>query len=69
LARADQRSGEHHCSIRIFKAGDYLVLRTGDPSQKGDDCRGAGSEMFCSPRAFWLDLVVNRQTQLCRQVK
>jgi len=68
-ARADRRSSEHHCSIRIFKAGDYLVLRTGDPSQKGDDCRGAGSEMFCSPRAFWLDLVVNRQTQVCRQVK
>ena len=68
-ARADRRSGEHHCSIRIFKAGDYLVLRTGDPSQKGDDCRGAGSEMFCSPRALWLDLVVNRQTQVCQQVK
>ena len=68
-ARADRRSSEHHCSIRIFKAGDYLVLRTGDLSQKGDDCRGAGSAMFCSPRAFWLDLVVNRQTQVCRQVK
>ena len=68
-ARADRRSGEHHCSIRIFKAGDYLVVRTGDPSQTGDDCRSAGDTMFCSPRAFWLGLAINRNTQVCRQVK
>ena len=67
--KARQNGGEHRCTVRLFAAGDYLVARIGDPSQTGDDCRGAGSEMFCSPRAFWLGLVVNRQSQTCKQVK
>ncbi len=65
-ARGDRPSSEHHCSVRLFAAGDYLVTRIGDSSQENDDCRAA---QFCTPRTFWLGLVVNRQTQVCKQVK
>lgn len=68
-ARRDRAASEHHCTVRLFAAGDYLVARLGDPSQTNDDCRGAGNAMFCSPRAFWLGLAVNRKTQTCKQVK
>jgi hypothetical protein len=68
-ARGDRASGEHHCSVRLLPAGDYLVTRIGDSSQENDDCRGAGNTQFCTPRTFWLGLVVNRQTQVCKQVK
>lgn len=61
--------GEHRCSVRLIPAGDYLVARIGDPSQANDDCRGAGTAMFCTPRAFWLGLAVNRTNQTCKQVK
>jgi hypothetical protein len=67
--KADRTGGAQHCTIRLYRAGDYLVLRTGDTSQAGDDCRGAGDEMFCSPNSFWSDLVVNRNTRQCRPVK
>jgi hypothetical protein len=68
-ARSDRPGGEHHCTVRLLAAGDYLVARIGDSSQENDDCRGAGNTQFCSPRAFWLGLVVNRNSQTCRQVK
>jgi hypothetical protein len=68
-ARGDRSGGEHHCTVHLFAAGDYLVARLGDTTQANDDCRGAGETMFCSPRAFWLGLAVNRKTQVCRQVK
>jgi hypothetical protein len=68
-AKADRARSGQHCTIRLYRAGDYLVIRTGNPSQAGDDCRGAGDEMFCSPRSFWADLVVNRNTQVCRSVE
>lgn len=68
-AKADRAKAERHCTIRLYRAGDYLVIRTGNPGQAGDDCRGAGDEMFCSPRSFWADLVVNRKTQICRSVE
>jgi len=68
-ARGDRADGEQHCTIRILPAGDYLVIKTGDPGQNGDDCRAAGDAMFCSPRSFWADLIVNRNTQTCRSVQ
>jgi hypothetical protein len=60
---------EHRCTVRLLPAGDYLVARIGDPTQANDDCRGAGAAQFCSPRAFWLGLAINRATQTCKQVK
>jgi hypothetical protein len=68
-ARGDRTGGEHHCTVRLFAAGNYLVAQLGDPRQTNDDCRGAGDTQFCTPRAFWLGLAVNRKTQVCRQVK
>jgi hypothetical protein len=68
-ARGDRAGSEHHCTVRFYPAGDYLVARLGTPSQENDDCRGAGDAMFCSPRAFWLGLAINRKTQVCKQVK
>jgi hypothetical protein len=69
LLKARKAGGEHRCSVRLYPAGRFLVVRIGDPSQAGDDCRGAGDETFCSPRAFWLGLAVNRDTQTCKQIK
>ena len=68
-AKADRAKSERHCTVRIYRGGDYLVIRTGNPGQAGDDCRGAGGEMFCSPRSFWADLVINRNTQMCKSVE
>jgi hypothetical protein len=68
-AKGDDTDGEQHCTIRILPAGNYLVVKTGDASQAGDDCRGASDTMFCGPRGFWADLIVNRKTQSCRQVQ
>lgn len=68
-AKADRTSADRHCSIRLFQAGDYLVLRTGDPRQSGDDCRGAGRVRFCTDNGLWADLVVNRKTSQCQAVE
>lgn len=69
LLKARKSGGEHRCSVRFFPAGDYLVARIGDSTQANDDCRGAGDTQFCTPRAFWLGLAINRNTQTCRQIK
>ena len=66
---ADRTDGGQHCTIRFYRAGDYLVVKPGDSSQAGDDCRGAGALRFCSAGGFWSDLVLNRKTQTCRPVK
>lgn len=68
-ARGDKAGGDHHCTVRFYPAGDFVVVRLGNPSQQNDDCRGAGTAMFCTPNAFWLGLTVNRQSQVCKQVK
>jgi len=68
-ARSDTSNGIQHCTIRILPAGDFLVIKTGDASQAGDDCRGAADTMFCTPRSFWTDLIVDRKTLACRGVQ
>jgi len=68
-AKGDRRADAQHCTIRIVAAGDYLIVKAGDSSQSGDDCRGTSDTMFCSPRGFWADLIVNRTTQSCRSVQ
>jgi hypothetical protein len=67
LLRA-RRDGAH-CTLRILGTGDYLVLRPGQTNQAGDDCRGAGPSHFCTPGAFWSDLIVNRKTGRCVSVE
>lgn len=68
-AKADRPDSPQHCTLRLYQAGDFLVLRTGDPSQAGDDCRAAGDTAFCRPRSFWADIIVNRKTQACKSVE
>lgn len=63
------RRDEAHCSLHIFGAGEYLLLRPGEINQAGDDCRRAGDKKFCSQDAFWSDLIVNRKTGRCVSVE
>lgn len=63
------RAEASHCTLRIVSAGDYLLIRPGQANQSGDDCRAAGKTHFCTPNAFWSDLVVNRKTQACKSVE
>lgn len=59
---------EQRCTIRILGDGDILWIRFGE-SGGSDICRNTGSAMFCSPRAFWNDLFVDRRTQKCKALK
>lgn len=68
-AKADKESASQHCTIRLYRAGDYLVVKPGNAAQAGDDCRGAGDVRFCSAGGFWSDLIVNRAAQSCKPVR
>ncbi|MBF0507605.1 MAG: hypothetical protein HQK57_01605 [Deltaproteobacteria bacterium] len=57
------------CTVRILGDSDILWIRFGDTSQKGDDCRSTDSRIFCSPRIFWNDLILDRRTQKCKALK
>lgn len=61
--------GGGNCRVRILGDGDGLWFRFGDPAEEGNDCRSAGATMFCSPRAFWNDVLVNRRTGKCTPLK
>lgn len=69
IARDDAAEDETTCSIRILGTSDLLWIRFGDSSREGNDCRSCGDTMFCSTRAFWNDLILDRRTQKCRVVK
>ncbi len=64
-----QQANAQRCSIRIVGAGGYLYVRIGDTTESGNDCKGAGDSMFCSPRGSWTDLIVDRATQACKAVE
>ena len=57
------------CSIRVIGAGDYLYMQMGDWTESGNDCRGDDEAMYCSPRSFWADMIVNRKTRACITVE
>ena len=57
---------DRHCTIRLHGNARFLWLSFGDSARDGDDCRSADDTMFCSPRAMWRDVVVDRQTQKCK---
>ena len=77
LGRAASTSGlllttgddKPHCTVRVLRAGDYLYVATGDANEDGNDCRMLEDTAFCSPRAFWTDLIVNTKTGTCRSVE
>jgi hypothetical protein len=60
---------EQKCTIRILGEGDILWIIIGDGSGDPNTCRSTGSAMFCSPRAFWNDLLCDRRTQKCKAIK
>jgi len=69
LLRADDdqaTSSSGRCSVHIVGNERLLWIQVGDSSREGDDCRSAGETMFCSPRGYWRDIVLDRQTQKCR---
>jgi len=57
------------CTIRLIGAGDYLYVQMGDWTESGNDCRGDDEAMYCSPRSFWADMIVNRKTHACVTVE
>jgi hypothetical protein len=61
--------GNQKCTIRILGDEDTLWIRFGDSASEGNDCRSAGAEMYCSPRAFWNDIVIDRHTKKCRALQ
>jgi len=65
----DSEEEARKCTVRILGDTDSLWVRFGDSSEEGNDCRGTGSTMFCSPRAFWNDVIVDRRTQKCRALR
>ena len=65
----DEDSGENFgCAIRIAADADVLWIRFEDSSEGGNACRSGGSRVFCSPRAFWNDILLDRRTQKCKAV-
>jgi hypothetical protein len=70
VAESDEAGDEEQrCTIRILGDGDVLWIVFGDKSGDSNICRNTGSAMFCSPRAFWNDLLVDRKTQKCKALK
>lgn len=57
------------CSIRTISDGKHLFVQMGDWSEKDNDCRSTGDEMFCSPRAWWGDMVVDLTTGMCKSLE
>jgi hypothetical protein len=56
------------CSIRILANKEFVWVRFEDAPDAGHDCRNIGETMYCSPRAFWNDLLIDRRTGKCRPV-
>jgi len=71
LSHKDNSPAEEggRCTVRIVGGGNLLWVRFGDSSEEGNDCRSAGPNMLCSPRAFWNDIILDRRTQKCRALK
>jgi len=57
------------CTIRITTEGGQIRIRIGDTAEQGNDCRGGDNVMYCSPRSFWADVLIDRKTSACRPVE
>lgn len=57
------------CTIRITAEGRQIRIRIGDAAEEGNDCRGGDNVMYCSPRAFWAEVIIDRKTSACRPVE
>ncbi len=57
------------CTIRFIEAGTYLFVQIGDVTAKENDCRGGEEVMYCSPRQYWADIIVDRKASACQPVE
>jgi hypothetical protein len=57
------------CGVRILATKDLLWLRFEDTPGAASDCRGTNSTMYCAPRAFWTDIIVDRKTGKCKAIE
>lgn len=70
VLRADgDGEGKPRCTIRITAEGRQIRIRIGDSAEEGNDCRGGDNVMYCSPRSFWADVIIDRKTSACRPVE
>lgn len=70
LRARDQEGGDgHDCTVRIVADAASVRVLFGDPVNPQDDCHQSGTTMYCSPRAGWSDLVIDRASRRCLPVK
>jgi len=71
LLKTEDAAGEGpRCTVRILGDDKFLYVKMGGlEGAADDDCRATSDEMFCSPRAFWADMIVNRATKRCLSVE
>jgi hypothetical protein len=67
--RGSGAEGASRCTVRLVGVGDYLLVRVGDPTEEGNDCRADDAASYCTSRALWRDTLVNRRTRRCGAVK
>lgn len=60
---------ERRCTVRIVGDGRHLFVQMGDWTEQNNDCRRMDDEMYCSPRAFWADIIVDQTTGTCKTVE
>lgn len=69
VLRTGEGDAKPRCTIRITAEGRQIRVRIGDSAEEGNDCRGGDNVMYCSPRSFWADVVIDRKTSACRPVE
>lgn len=57
------------CTVRITTDNQHIRIKIGDTAGERNDCRGGDTVMYCSPRAFWADMIVDRKSSACRPVE
>jgi hypothetical protein len=63
--RGSGAEGTSRCTVRLVGVGDYLLVKVGDLSVEGNDCRAD----YCTSRALWREMLVNRRTRRCGAVR
>lgn len=62
----EKKSG---CAIRVTADPGQIRIRIGESAEAGADCRGGDNVVYCSPRAFWADMIIDRKTSACRPLE
>lgn len=57
------------CGIRAIGDGKHLFVQMGDWTERDNDCRSTGDTMFCTPRAWWGDMVIDLTTGTCKSLE